>query len=157
MAEETPQPSPPAAGGGLKVALIAIIAVLVTGIGVAYVLLKPPPPVVNESVIWPAESEKALQLTATLADGSFHLLADLRIRTAPVDVSATAPKVVEEFEGKRSVILDVLTTVGNSLDQSSVHKAPEFKTRLKRRLGEELQTAEIQDILIENWMVNRAE
>lgn len=157
MADEAPQS--PAAGSsrGLKVALIAVIAIAVIGIGTAYVLLKPPPVVVNEAVVWPGDGAKSLQLTATLADGSYHLMTDIRIRTAPVEVTLAGPKVIEELEGKRSTILDVLTTVANSLDQATVHKAGEFKSRVKRELSKEIESAEIQDILIENWLVNPVE
>lgn len=163
MAAGTPAPEAPSkSGSGLKIVLIAVIVILSVGVGVAWILFKPEPQPVLESLVWPPGggsqgNEEPLKLTATLQDGSYHLLADIRLRTAPVDVQTQGQAILDEFAEDRSVILSTLTDAANSLDQSTVHKTREFKTRLLRKLNEEFQSADIEDVLIENWLVQPVE
>lgn len=163
MAAGTPAPEAPSkSGSGLKIVLIAVIVILSVGVGVAWILLKPETQPVLESFTWPPEGgehgvEDPLKLTATLQDGSYHLLADIRLRTAPVDLKSQGSRIIEDFNSHKSVILSTLTDVANSLDQTTVHKTREFKTRVLRKLNEEFQSTEIEDVLIENWLVQPVE
>lgn len=157
MAEEAPASTPPAKGGALRLAIIIVILILLAGVGGAWFLMRPTPPPEMKSIVWPEEEEKALQLTATLSDGSYHLLTDLRIETAPLDLVTHGHEVEEEFKSKRSIILGIMTEVANSLDQSTVHKIKEFKSRLLRRLNDVIQSADIEDVAVENWLVQPAE
>ena len=152
MAEEAPVSTQPAKGGALRLIIIIVILILLSGVGVAWFLMRPTPPPVLKAIVWPGEEEKALQLTATLSDGSYHLLTELRMETA-----THGHEVEEEFKGKRSVILGIMTEVANSLDQTTVHKIKEFKSRLLRRLNDVIQTADIEDVAVENWLVQPAE
>jgi hypothetical protein len=96
-------------------------------------------------------------LTATLSDGSYHLLADIRLETVPVDLTAHGAEVQEELAEKKSLIQGIMTEVANSLDQTTVHKMKEFQTRLLRQLNEELESVEIEKISVENWLVQPTE
>lgn len=161
MAEETAAAAAPAKGGGLKIVLIVIIVILVGGAATAWILLKPEPPVVLAPIMWPgggAHGEaEPLKLTATLSDGSYHLLADIRLETVPVDVATHGAEIQEELAEKKSLIQGILTEVANSLDQTTVHKIKEFKSRLLRQLNEEIESVEIENIAVENWLVQPTE
>jgi flagellar basal body-associated protein FliL len=160
MAEAAPEAPAAKAGSGLKIALIIVVLILVGGVAVAWFMLKPTPPPVLESIIWPPGAEKPLQLTVTLSDGSFHVIADIRLKTVPVPVSShSAGKEGEhgggggEFASEKSVILSIMTEVANSLDQNTVYKAKKFEENLLMELNKELKSTEIEKVLIESWLV----
>ncbi len=162
MAEETPAAAAPAKGGGLKIFLIVLIVILVGGAATAWFLLKPAPPVVLTPIVWPGgggeggEAEP-LKLTATLSDGSYHLLADIRLETVPVDLTAHGAEIEEELAEKKSLIQGILTEVANSMDQTSVHSIKEFKSRLMKQLNDKIESVEIENVSVENWLVQPTE
>jgi flagellar basal body-associated protein FliL len=164
MADESTAAAAPAKGGGLKIFLVILIVILLGGAATAWFLLKPTPPVVLTPIVWPGGgggegegSAEPLKLTATLSDGSYHLLADIRFETAPVDLTAHGAEVHEELAEKKSLIQGILTEVANSMDQTTVHSIKEFKKRLLARLNEKLESVEIEDISVENWLVQPTE
>ncbi len=161
MAEETTASAAPVKSGGLKIFLIVLIVILLGGAATAWFLLKPAPPVVLTPIVWPgggAHGEaEPLKLTATLSDGSYHLLADIRLETVPVDLTAHGQEIMEELAEKKSLIQGILTEVANSLDQTTVHKIKEFKQRLLRQLNDKIESVEIENISVENWLVQPAE
>ena len=161
MAEDAAASAALAKGRGLRVVLIVIIVILVVGAGFAWFLLKPTPPAEMHSLVWPGSgahgSEEPLKLTATLSDGSYHLLADIRLETARTDLTLHQAEIMEELNSKKSLIQGVLTEVANSLDQTTVHSIKEFKSRLLRKLNEKIETTDIEDISIQNWLVQPTE
>jgi len=161
MAEETTASAAPVKSGGLKIFLIVLIVILLGGAATAWFLLKPAPPVVLTPIVWPGggghgEAEP-LKLTATLSDGSYHLLADIRLETVPVDLTVHGQEIMEELAEKKSLIQGILTEVANSLDQTTVHKIKEFKQRLLRQLNDKIESVEIENISVENWLVQPAD
>jgi flagellar basal body-associated protein FliL len=161
MADEATTQAPANKGGGLKIVLIIVILLIVGGAVTAWILLKPTPEPELHSITWPGEGGhgggEPLQLTCTLSDGSFHLVADIRLETVPVDLEVHGKEIEEEFAAKKSLIQGILTEVANSLDQTSVHKIKEFKSRSLKHLNEKLTMVEIEDVITENWMVQPAE
>ncbi len=161
MAEETAASAAPAKGGGLKVFLIVLIVILLGGAVTAWILLKPTPPVVLTPMVWPGGGAhgqaEPLKLTATLSDGSYHLLADIRLETVPVDMATHGTEIEEELSEKKSLIQGIMTEVANSLDQTTVHKIKEFKQRLLRQLNDKIESVEIENISVENWLVQPVE
>ena len=161
MAEETVASAAPAKGGGLKIFLIVLILILLGGAVTAWILLKPAPPVVLAPIVWPGGgahgAAEPLKLTATLSDGSYHLLADLRLETVPVDLVTHGTEIEDELSEKKSLIQGIMTEVANSLDQTTVHKIKEFKQRLLRQLNDKIESVEIENISVENWLVQPAD
>jgi flagellar basal body-associated protein FliL len=161
MAEETAPAAPAKSGSALKMVLGAVIAILVAGGGIAYVMLKPEPPEVLHPIIWPSaggggghggKEAKPLELKCTLSDGSYAVVADVRLQTAPVNLEKHGLEVEEELASHKSVILSLMTEVANEMNQGTVNNTSVFRNALKKKVNEELKHTEIESVLVENWL-----
>lgn len=153
MADEKQVESPKSSGGTFKIVLIVVILLLLGGVGTAIFILLPEKVPVIETYIWPESGEPALDVATTLSDASAHVTAVVRIRTVACDLTTLKSKMKNELEQKRSIVMSVLTEVANNLDATSAYRTQDFRRRAVKQLNEELQETEIEDLLVENWLV----
>jgi len=153
MSEEAPSPEPKKGGSTLKTVLIVVILVLLLGVTGGVYFLFPEKIPENRSYQWPPEGENAIEVSATLSDGSAVLLTSVRFETVPCDLEKFQADIEKEFQQKRSIIENVLTEAAMGLNAETVLGSEEFRKTVRRKINEEMTSCEVDRILIKDWMV----
>ena len=154
MSEQGATPEESKGGGKFKTVLLILIVILVAGVGAAFYLMMPERAPELEAYQWPAEGEDGLEVSTTLGDSSAMLMTEVRFLTRPIDMGTQLDPAQKELEGKRSIIDNILTEVGNSLDSETSLEPTEFKRRVRKMLNDELTHCEIDQILIKGWVIH---
>ena len=153
MTEQGAAPEESKGGGKFKTVLLILIVILVGGVGIAFYLMMPESATVLEPYQWPIEEEPGLEVSTTLGDSSAMLMTQVRFVTQPIDEDQLLPAETE-FKEKRSIIDNILTEVGNSLDSETSLDPAEFKRRVRKMMNDELTHCEIDKILIKDWIIH---
>lgn len=143
-------------GGKFKSVLLILIVLLVAGVGGAFYVMMPPKAPELKAFQWPPEGDAGLEISTTLGDHSAMLMTQVRLVTRPIDWKSQLSAVQQEFKDKRSIIDNILTEVGNSLDSETSLVPEEFKRRVRKRLNDELTHCEIDAILVKDWIIHSA-
>jgi len=152
---EPQEPQGPQGKSGLKIVLVAVIVILLAGLGVAYMVLKPAPPPNMEAYLWPEPEAGALEIASSISDGSSLVVTDVRFKTEPAELEkdGLGAQIEEEFEKLRPITMDILTEAANGLKQDTAATTKEFKRSVRKAMNEELKNCQIEDVLVKNWVV----
>ncbi len=153
MADQAAEPNKGNKESKFKTVLLLLIVILVVGVGSAFYLMMPPKAPELKAYQWPPEAESSLAVSTTLGDNSAMLMTQVRFLTNPIDLETQLEETEGELNEKRSIIDNVLTEVGNSLDSESSLDSEEFKRRVKKMLNDELTHCEIDKVLIKDWII----
>ena len=153
MSEQGASPEQAKGGGKFKTVLLILIVILLAGVGAAFYLMMPESAPELTAYQWPPEEDPALEVSATLGDSSAMLMTEVRFLTRPIDEDQVTV-AEQEFKDKRSIIDNILTEVGNSLDSETSLDPDEFKRRVRKMLNDELTHCEIDQILIKGWLIH---
>ncbi len=156
MTEQAATPEEPQGGGKFKTVLLILIIMMIVGVGAAFYVMMPEKAPELKAYQWPIEGEGGLEVSTTLGDSSAMLMTQVRFVTRPIDFDTQLSAAEEELKEKRSIIDNILTEVGNSLDSETSLETDEFKRRVRKMMNDELTHCEIDKILIKDWIVHNA-
>jgi flagellar basal body-associated protein FliL len=158
MVEQAAAPEESKGGGTLKTVLILIIVILLVGIAGGVYFMMPEPIPELATMQWPPEEENAIEVSATLADGTAVLLTSVRFETVPVEVAKFGEAITLEFQQKRNVIESIITeVVADHMTAETVIGTGEFRRLVMRRINDELTQTEIERVLTKDWVVHPTE